>query len=230
MKKVFGTKQNNKIIVNGEEILHLAVLRCSVGEQCIAYTGDENEYICEIEKIDKKQAELKILQAGVCKQNPQFNITLFQGLPKGDKLDLIVQKATELGASHIVTFESAFTIAKPNNLKIDRLNKISKEACKQCGRSLTLKVHPAIKFDNMIDMLGNYDLVLLANEKDKFAKPNIAGKNIAVIVGSEGGFSEAEIKKLELANLQKIGLGSRILRTETASIALLAIISYQLNN
>ena len=225
MKKFFGRKEQDFIIIDGEEINHLAVLRCKQGENVVAYIGDEFEYNAQIVEISKKYAKLKILSKDVCKGNPTKNLTLFQALPKADKLDLVTQKLCELGATKIIPFESDFTVAKPNPNKIARLNKVSEEACKQCGRSLPLIVEDAISFKQMLEKFSEFDIVLFANEKERLASQEIQDKNnIAIIVGSEGGFSDKEIEQIKSHGAECIGLGERILRTETASIALCAIV------
>lgn len=233
MKKFFGKKTNGIIILDGEELVHLAVLRCEVGEKVICLTGDENEYLCEITHFSKRIAECKILEKSYCAKNPTKNITIFQGLPKVDKLELITQKVTELGASKIIPFESDFTIAKPNLNKIERLKKISIEACKQCGRSKCVEIEQPITFKQMIEKLNEYDIVLFANETNKkISKLDFKNyNNIAIIIGSEGGFSQKEIDLLkQINNVAEVGLGERILRTETASIFLCGLVSYLTEN
>ncbi len=232
MKKFFGTKQENLITIDGEDFLHLAVLRCKIGEQILCYTGDEFEYLCEITQISKNQAVCKILSQNICQGNPKREITVFQGLPKQDKLEFITQKLTELGAKNLIPFESDFTIAKPNLNKIDRLGKISIEACKQCGRSQSVNISSPIKFDEMLNKLDEFDLVLFANETDKKIQDINFGhlQKIAIIVGSEGGFSEQEIEKLKSKNVTMFGLGSRILRCETASVIACGLVSYLTEN
>lgn len=229
LKKFFARNINDNMIIDGEEYMHLAVLRCKVGEKVICYLdNDQNEYLCQITEINKKQAYAKIEESYICKGNPKIKLTVFQGLPKGDKLELIAQKLTELGATKLITFESDFTIAKGNPVKIDRINKITKEACKQCGRSIPLEVSHC-KLNDVLNCLNEFDLVLFANEKDKLEEANfVDAKNVAIIVGSEGGFSDSEIEKINSHNVTQIGLGERILRCETAAIALTAIVGYKL--
>ena len=231
MKKFFGKKQENLIILDGEELKHLAVLRCNVGDDIVCFCNDEFSYNTKIKEISKKQCICEIISTTLCNANPKINITLFQGLPKLDKLEVITQKATELGVSEIYPFESEFTVAKANNNKLERLNKIIYESCKQCGRSKLTKINECVSFQKMLSMLNNYDLVLFANETNKTIKDinfNNA-KNIAIIVGSEGGFSPKEIQALQNITTQ-IGLGERILRTETASIVLCGLVSFLLKN
>lgn len=232
MKKFFGTKLEKYILLDGEELQHLAVLRCQLKEQILCFVGDANEYVCEICEITKKQAKCLILEQNECLANPTKNIVLFQGLPKQDKLELITQKLTELGIQKIIPFESNFTIAKPNSHKIERMVRISQEACKQCGRSKPLIVEQPIKFNKMLELLSDFDIVLFANETNKqITDINFDNyNNIAIIVGSEGGFSAEEIQKLINNNVTQVGLGQRILRTETASIILGGLVSYLTKN
>ena len=231
MKKFFAKQFEDRFIFEGDELAHFNVLRCKVGENVLCYGQDGFDYICEIKEITKKQAIAIIINKQKNIKNPVKNITLFQGLVKGEKLDLIVQKLTELGISNLYTFESEFAIAKANNNKIERLNKISLEACKQCGRSVPLNIYETIKFKDMLEILKNYDIVLFANEKstarvyDKIKECN----NIALIVGSEGGFSDKEIEQIYNSGAINFGLGNRILRAETAAIAMSAIVGFIVN-
>ncbi len=230
MKKFFGTKKDDLIILDGEETKHLAVLRCVEGEQVVCFCGDKFEYDCKILRITKKDTTCQIVEQRECKKNPTKHITLFQGLPKLDKLELITQKITELGITELVPFESDYTIAKTNLNKMDRLNRISQEACKQCGRSIPLKIAEPVKFKKVLEMIENYDLVLFANETNRSITDISFDKHqkIAIIIGSEGGFSPSEIEFLK--DTTQIGLGERILRTETASIVLCGIVSYLTKN
>lgn len=236
MKKFFVDKENIKnetVVIEGEEFLHLSkVLRSNIGEEIKIICGDEFEYICIIEQIEKRFAIAKIKQKNICEANPKCVIDVFQGLPKGEKLELIIQKITELGANAIIPFESDFTIAKNNNIKMERMERISKEACKQCGRSFPVEIKQTIKLKNIEQNLENYDLVLFLYENADLSSKieNISEKiksanKIAIIVGSEGGFSEQENKLLTNLNTEKISLGKRILRTETASITLVGFVS-----
>lgn len=228
MKKFYAIKQNDEFIFEGDELAHFNVVRCTLGEQILCFTGDEFNYLCEVTLVTKKQARAKILQKTVNTKNPKVNITVFQGLVKGEKFDLIVQKLTELGVSTVIPFESEFAVAKANNNKINRLNKVSQEACKQCGRSILINIKDCVKFDEMIKMLNGFDMVLFANEKSTLRSTAelLNKKNIALIIGSEGGFSDAEIEKIQNAGATNFGLGERILRAETACISMSAIVGY----
>lgn len=234
MKKFFARQDKNLFIFENEELAHFNVLRCQIGEQILCLGSGDYDYLCEVESISKKQALAKIIKEIPNIKNPKKNITLFQGIVKGEKQDLIVQKITELGISNFYMFESEFCTAKANENKIDRLNKIVKEACKQCGRNKLVTIHSTIKFEQMLNIIEDYDIIIFANEKDteyKFNNEILQDKqNIAIIVGSEGGFSDEEIKKLLNKKVCTVGLGSRILRAETASIVLCGIVSYLSKN
>ncbi|MBE7074508.1 MAG: 16S rRNA (uracil(1498)-N(3))-methyltransferase [Clostridiales bacterium] len=228
MKKFFAKKVDNKFIFEGDELIHFNVLRTKIGEQILCLSEDGFDYLCEVTLVTKKYAEAAIISSEKNTKNPIKKITIFQGLVKGEKLDLIVQKLTELGITQLVTFESEFAVAKANNNKIDRLNKVSLEACKQCGRSKPLIISETIKFDQMLNLLKEYNIVLFANEKNKLRNYNDLSNynNIAIVVGSEGGFSDKEIKNLYNIGAVNFGLGERILRAETAAIALASIIGF----
>ena len=238
MKKVFleNADFEDVITIDCDEFLHLAkVLRTQVGEKIVCLCGDEFEYLAEVSEVGKKHITARVLQKTLCAKNPKFDITLFQGLAKGEKMELITQKCTELGISNLCPFESNFTIAKANALRLDRLTKITQEACKQCGRSKPITIHPVQKLKN-IDFSG-FDLVIFLYEKADPAQtlekliPQIQrAENIAIIVGAEGGFADEEAQKILQSGAKSVCLGARILRAETAAIALSGFVSFLKNN
>lgn len=245
MKRFFAYKNNisnEYIIITNDEFSHLnKVLRLTVSEKIICITGDEFDYFCQLEKIEKNQAIAKIIERKLNESNPKIIIDVFQGLPKGEKSELIVQKLSELGANNLIFFESEFTVAKlKHNSKIERLSKIAHQACKQCGRSKPLNLKDPIKFDAIKNLMDNYDIVLFFNENagEECEPKNLTdtikkSKRIALIIGAEGGFSEKEIKflnEMKLKNFFNVSLGKRILRTETASISAVAHISFLTGN
>lgn len=228
MKKFFAKRNNDRFEFEGDELNHFNVLRCKIGEQVICLGDDGYDYLCEVDQIGKKKATAVVVSKSLNTKNPKKKITVFQALVKGEKADLITQKLTELGVSSLVMFESKFAIAKVNNNKISRLNKISEEACKQCGRSIPLNIAENISFKEMIENLKDYDLVLFANEKstDRIETDLKNSQNVAIIVGSEGGFDNDEVQKIIDFGAKEFGLGARILRAETATIAMAAIVGY----
>ena len=238
MKKVYleNADFEDVITIDGDEFLHLSkVLRTQAGEKVVCLCGDEFEYIAEVVEVSKKHITARVLQKTFCAKNPTCNITLFQGLAKGEKMELITQKCTELGVSNLCPFESNFTIAKGNGLRVDRLTKITQEACKQCGRSKPITIHPVQKLKN-IDF-APFDLVIFLYEKangdntlEKLTPQIQSAQNIAIIVGAEGGFAEDEAQKILQSGAKEISLGARILRAETAAIALSGFVSFIKNN
>ena len=166
-----------------------------------------------------------------------INITLYQGLPKADKLEFIIEKSTELGVSKIVPVEMRFSIAKVKNeeKKIVRWNKIAESAAKQSKRNVIPLIEQTIKFNEMIKELEQYDLILVAYENEsKQTLKNVLAKvqkdkikNVALIIGPEGGVDSKEIDLLIQSGAECISLGKRILRTETAPLALLSMLVYE---
>lgn len=233
MRRFYVRKENifdDYLIIDEQDHFHLSsVLRLNEGETIECFCGDGIDYVCEINKINKKNTRCNIISKKTSQKTPKINITLFQGVTKGDKLDLIVQKATELGISKIVFFKSEYTSRKMGDCKIEKLKTINIEACKQCGRSDNIKIEGLLTFKQVIDSLKNYEKVLFAYEKQDRVKWDIKSNNVALIVGSEGGFSEEEVKMLKkIENVQTISMGNRILRSETAAIALTAVVMYEL--
>ena len=224
--------ENNKVTLIGEEHTHLSqVLRMSVGQEVVIVCGDEYDYLCHIDSIDKKATHLTVVNKTKNIYNPSTHMTVFVDLIKNDNMNLVIQKLSELGVSDVVPFYSQYTVAKDKGTKCDKWQKIASQSTKQCGRSITLKVHDTISFDKMISDLKDFDVVYFANETegnntlDNVFDKN--AKNIAVIIGCEGGFSKSEIEILKSHNAKSVTLGKRILRAETANIALCSVLMYK---
>ena len=230
---------NGFISIIGEDAHHIArSLRMAAGEEITVCDMQGNEYSCKISSFDEdKEVIAEIISQKKSENEPTAFITLYQALPKGDKLDTIIQKAVECGASKIVPFQSERCIVKIKNdneeKKRERRQRISAEAAKQCGRSVIPEVCNSISFNEAIKQAQGSDLFLFCYEGDgtlslgnilkgAFENKECAPKNISIFVGSEGGFSinEAELAKNNGATMT--GLGKRILRTETASGFVLA--------
>ena len=186
------------------------------------------------------RAEIKAEQRTACE--PKIRVALFHGIPKAGKLETVVQKAVELGAAGIVPFRADRSVARipdgsKGEQKIARLNKIAREAAKQCGRGVVPEVAAPVSIDGMIDMIKNLDMAVMlyeelghAGEKNLKSVLSRPAESIGVVIGPEGGFSAAEAERLTaLPNVYAAGLGPRILRTETAGIAALAVIMYEKN-
>ena len=220
----------DKIYLLGKEATHASsVMRLKVGDTLVAFCGDGKDYFCEILNINKNAVECKIEKIENNLADAKVDICVYQAMLKADKLELITQKITEIGIKELNLFESEFCVAKlkDNNNKIERLNKITLESSKQCGRSIPLKIDTKPNFKSMLESLKNYDLVLFAYEGQRVNKiTQIQGdyNKIAIIIGSEGGFSDNEYNELmQLKNVQCVTLGNRILRAETACIVASAL-------
>lgn len=218
-----------------EERNHLVnVLRMNEGDEAVIVCGDGFDYDAKIVEIEKKYVTLEITSKTKNVAEPKKRLDVFQGVSKGDKMELITQKLTELGGHSLIPFVSNFTIAKESAIKLDRLEKITREAIKQCKRSNCLVIEKAITFDSLLERLYDYDLVIFAYEKEKNGTLNSYFENVdainkvAIIVGAEGGFSEEEAEKIVKAGAKCVSLGNRILRCETASIVLTALVMYEL--
>lgn len=231
MKRFFGEKYKDKIIVKDNEFNHMKkVLRMQEGDNVLASVDDEYDYFCVIEKMDKNQATLIIEETKPCPALPNKNIVLFQMLPKKEYLDNIIAKSVELGVNKIVPFTSEYTMIK--DIRPDRVFTQIMTACKQCGRSKLVEFENCIKFEKIIDRLKDFDLVLFAYEKEKeMFNPSLLNdkQNIAIIVGNEAGFSESEAEILK-KHATSISLGSRILRCDTAVTTMLSLVTVLSNN
>lgn len=228
------------ITLEKEDHKHLSkVLRLQIDDIVEIYDGNLNKALAKIINIDSTKTELKILErTKVESENKNIIVDLFQGIPKKDKLELISQKTTELGINSIIPFYSKRSIPKPSSKdkkKAERLQKIVFEACKQSGRGLIPKVQEFINFKEILSLLPNYDLILVAyeSEEDLTLKSFLNSYNlkdtplkIAIFIGPEGGFDKSEIELLKDNGANIVSLGKRILRTETAGLSLLSQLNY----
>ena len=233
---------NNITIIN-DDVKHIKnVLRYKINDEIDICDENGIRYKTKIENFENDKILLDILEISNESTECSINITLVQGLPKADKMELIIQKCTELGVKSIVPVISERVIVKLDEKseakKIDRWQKIAKEASKQSGRQIVPEIENTINLKNIIEKLSKYDIVIMPYECEKermlkniLEKLDKNIKNIAVIIGPEGGFSEKDVEILEKCNnLQKVSLGPRILRTETAGLATLAMVIYELDS
>lgn len=233
-KRFFTSYTPDDIIyLKDEEYHHLVnVMRAQIGEQITVCFNDGIDNICEIISLNKNHAQLKVLERKNNTAEASISVTLFQAVPKGDKLELICQKSTELGVKKIVPFLSSFTQVKAVSVKTDRLKKIAIEAAKQCGRAVTPEIEEVKTFSQVVEMLKDYDYVLMPYELETGTDIKTAlnkttdKKNIAIIIGSEGGFCESEVNQTKSLGADIVTLGKRILRAETAAISVMSIIMY----
>lgn len=233
MRRFFGEINKNSMIISGEEFIHLkTVLRMREGDEFVGYIGDEFEYICKVVDMKKDCCVCDILSKQVCLALPKKEIILFQALTKREKMEMIVQKAVELGVTKLIPFESDYCVAKDSIGKKDRLEKIVRGACKQCECSRLMEIGETIKFKD-IPNLAKDRIILFANERagepfDVNLLKN--GRKFAIVVGPEGGFTDKEKEEIIKAGAKSINLGKRILRSETASIVMAGIVSVLCEN
>lgn len=231
-------------IVNivGDDAHHISrSLRMAAGERIIVSDMQRNEYECVLDTFSDNLVTAEIISQRQTDTEPNFTAHLFQALPKGEKLDYIIQKAVECGVSSVTTFESERCIAKEKDTdgkKLLRRQRISLEAAKQSGRGIIPQINPTVSYEKMLDLASGADLVLFCYEgegtvpisrllKDKPLHDCGRSMNIAIIIGSEGGFSLKEAEQAKVRNFSLTGLGKRILRTETASGFVLSCLVYE---
>ncbi len=238
------------ITLRGDSAIHIAyALRLAVGEHIVVCDGVK-AYDCELESFspDKNDPWVTAVTRNTWNidTEPPYMVRLYQALPKGDKLDTIIQKAVECGVYQVIPFESSRCVAKAKadaeERKTQRRNRIAEEAAKQCGRGIIPDVLPTIGFQQMLAHATTADVVLFCYEAEgtkplgqvlKEKLPVILsdeqGKaiEISVIIGSEGGFSPQEAEMAVTQGCNMIGLGKRILRCETAPVFVLSCLAYQ---
>lgn len=224
---------NNIYAIEGIEHNHIKnVMRMSVGDSLILVCGDDYDYYAQIVAMSKGETKVKIQRKEINNYNSLVDLTVFQALTKSDNMSLIVQKLTELGVNTFIPFESEFITSKDKFGKVNKLQEISNQSIKQCKRSKPMNVLDTIKFDKLVDYIKDYDVVIFANECEKsesLSKIAINNKQrIALIIGSEGGFSAKEIEGLIANGAKSISMGKRILRAETASIALASVVMFRI--
>ena len=222
----------NTVRILGEDARHISrSLRMAAGEHITVCDMQSVEYDCVLRSFGEGEVVADILSSKESENEPPCYVRLFQALPKGDKLDTVIQKAVECGVGEIIPFESERCVVrmKPEaeEKKTQRRNRISAEAAKQCGRSLIPAVSDTVSFEKMLSLASESELCLFCYEGDgtlplgrilseSFSSGNLP-RSVSVIIGSEGGFSQAEVCKCVEKGMTLTGLGPRILRTETAS-------------
>ena len=240
MPKFFANRENfseNKVSIVGDDARHIArALRMAVGDEISVLDDTGTEYTCRLFKIRDEECIADIISSKAGVTELPASVSLYMGYPKGDKLEVVIQKAVELGAARIIPFESSRCVKRPNPEKAEkqgkRLSKIAEEAAKQCGRSRLPAVLAPISYAEAIAEAKAADLALFCYEgggtvslKSVLSGTN-APKSISVVVGCEGGFSEREAEDAIAAGLTAVNLGPRILRCETAPSYVLSCISY----
>ena len=236
---------NNEIKIIGNDVNHIKnVLRLSINDKIKICDKDEHvNYNCRISNIDNEYVITQIIDEEKSNVETKTQIHVFQGLPKGDKLEFIIEKLTEIGVKELTAVAMKRSVVKlqekDKQKKMVRWNKIAEVAAKQSGRDEILKINDIINYKNIFNYLKDYDIVLLAYEKEEkltlkkaLSKLDKTKENkVAVLIGPEGGFDDIEIEQAKQNSLVNIiTLGKRILRTETAPLVISSNILYELED
>lgn len=221
-----------EVVLEGEEFVHAkTVLRIAVGDEIVLLDNSGSEYPAIVTEVGKRSLSAHITGANAGGREPHTPVYLLAGALKGDKTELVVQKAVELGVSKIGIFGSRYCSAYINQNKLERLNRVSREAAKQCLRAVAPEVCYFADFESALSSAAECKNKLFACEfaaSSDCRLENLSGQT-AVVIGSEGGFSEEEYAiAVEKYTFSTLSLGRRILRAETAAIAALSIVMYSL--
>lgn len=231
---------DSQIVLVGEDAKHLKkVLRVTVGEEITICDTNGMDYECRIVSLEEETVTVTILKKYPCISEPKIKITLFQGIPKGDKMELIIQKAVELGVERIIPVAMERSVAKldkKEEKKISRWKKIAEAAAKQSGRGKIPMVGPQVlTFSKGLEEAKQLDCAILPYEKEekqglRKVCSEFQGQSMGIFIGPEGGFAPEEIQSALDANILPVTLGKRILRTETAGLVTVAIVLYELED
>lgn len=235
MRRFFAGKvTENRVFLLGGEAEHFSrVLRMQAGDRFVAaYQG--KELVCRAISAESGEVCAEILETRDCPGEPAIGITLYVAYMKSDKMELILQKAVELGIGCFAPFVSSRCVKKPKEggKAQERFEKIAEGAVKQCGRAAAVRILPPLSLEEVLREIPQHGAVLFAYEKSEIALRQVfeqirEQKDIALIIGPEGGFSEQEAEQIIAAGGRSVSLGRRILRGETAAIALTALTAYE---
>lgn len=241
--------KENKIFIQGEDVKHISrVLRAKINDELnVCNSENGTNYLCNIVNISDSEIECNIKEKLENQTESNIEVTIFQGLPKADKMEFIIQKSVELGVHDITPVEMKRCVVRLNEKdkikKIGRWQKISEVAAKQCGRDIIPKINNVINIKQICELIPQYDVVLVAyeNEKENTLKEQLKNikkekkekkdkLKIGIVIGPEGGLELQDVEELKEKGASIITLGKRILRTETVALNILSIIMYELEN
>lgn len=237
----FFTKYNvtgDQYILSGENAKHISkVLRMRTGEELTLVTPDRTQCQCEVFSITNDSVIVDVISKKPCENEPDVFVTLYQALPKGEKMDYIIQKCVELGVSKIVPVLSARCVSRPDEKSLarkrERWQKIALQAAMQSRRGLVPEVCPCVSFQNAAEQTKRNDKTIIFYEMGGSPVGEILSerpRSIGMFIGSEGGFEQDEVDLITGSNGAAATLGKRILRAETAPLAALSVIMYQTGN
>jgi len=243
MYRFFVEQENiigEEIVITGTDVNHIKnVLRIDIGEEITISAGTDKEYICSVTDMDNDKVVCRILDIVGNSAELSTQVVLFQGYPKGDKMELIIQKMVELGVTKIVPVMTKRSIVKLDDKKaskkVERFNAIALAAAKQSKRGIIPTVESVMSYKQAIEYAKTLDMNIIPYEDAKgieYSKEIITSikgkKSLGIFIGPEGGFSVEEVDMAKSIDAKVITLGHRILRTETAGMAIMSIIMFQL--
>lgn len=243
MNRFFGKSENifeNEIIIDGSDVNHIKnVLRMKQGDKLLVAGGNNKEFVCSIGSFEDDRIILHIDSTSLTDRELPVKVTLFQGLPKGDKMEWIIQKCVELGVFEIVPVSMKRCVVKLDEKKakgkVSRWQSISESGAKQCGRNIVPKISEVMSFNKAMEYAKGLDMVIVPYElcegmdaTQKALSSIKPGMNVGVFIGPEGGFDISEIELSKALGFTPVSLGKRILRTETAGMTVMAILMYHL--
>lgn len=232
--------KKEKIYVEGSDVNHMKnVLRMKTGEELTVNDGEGCQYLCAVEAYEGDMAVLRILEKKQDESELASKIYLFQGLPKQDKMELIVQKAVELGAYQVIPVATKRAVvkldAKKAKKKVERWQQIAVSAAKQAGRGIIPAVGEVCTYAQALKMAGELDVILIPyelaegmKETKKIISDIKPGQSVGIFIGPEGGFEEEEVERAVETGAKPVTLGKRILRTETAGLTILSVLMFHL--
>ena len=237
------------LYIDGEDVKHISkVLRYGQGDEIEVCDSNGHEYICRIESIDKTRIDLSIVDKVYINRESKIRVSLYQGVPKSTKMEIILQKLTEAGVDEIVLVNTKRSVVNIKgdkaDKKFDRWERIIYEAAKQCKRGLIPKLRGILSFKEALEDMGKNDINICPYEVEKSlgikealqtgqVKKILENKDevrVGIFIGPEGGFAEEENEMVKAAGIASVTMGPRIFRTETASIVATAITLYELGD
>ena len=220
--------------IDGKDAEHLRVLRVKQGEKIVISDGSGQDYVCRVTEVGKDETRAEVLETRPSVEEPTLRCAVYAAYPKGDKAETIIQKCVELGAAELVFFPSERCVSRPDAAsllkKLDRWNKLAREAAMQSQRGSVPRVRALTSFDEAAAEAAGTELPLFLyeEERERHLREALAGaetvKTAAVMTGSEGGFTPAEAEAARAAGMVSVSLGARILRCETAPPAALTAV------
>lgn len=223
------------IVLSGENAQHAKVLRLKEGEQVLACDGDGLECVCAVEGYDSREVVLRVLERRESTSEAAVQVSIYMGFPKSDKLEHVIQKATELGAYEIIAFPAARSVSRPDEKslrkKLERWQKIAASAAEQSGRGRIPRVLVLDSYASALQRAATADKALMFYENERATTLRMAledgtFKTVSMMTGPEGGLEEKEVQQAIDAGLQVCTLGRRILRCETAPLCALSAVMY----